>query len=103
MPRSMSSLCAACCDWFLSYNSVRIVSMNNPKLGGVNRFIQALVVAYSVFSLLDGRQYMRKETVLGAQDVYGEVEPRKCVAAARVSRALFVDTAVSSAASHLSA
>ena len=76
----MASRISACCDWFLSYNSVRLVVMRNPKLGAVNRFIQLLVVLYSLFVLLSERQYMVKETPLGAQDIYGEVEKHGCVA-----------------------
>lgn len=70
---------AALCDWFLSYNSVRIVVMNNPKLGIVNRLVQAIVLGYSIYALLDGRSYMHTETPLGAQDVFGEVEVAPCV------------------------
>ena len=70
---------AALCDWFLSYNSVRIEAMKTPKLGIVNRIVQAIVLGYSIYTLFERRAYMQTETPLGAQDVYGEVEVAPCV------------------------
>ena len=70
----MVSRVSTCCDGFMSYNSVRLAVMRNPKLGAVNRVVQLLVVVCPLLVLLGDRQYMVKETPLGAQDIYGEVE-----------------------------